>query len=159
MSSIFRILGAVVLSSNAGAQGLVRQENIPLGMAKTIAEAAMDKCKDLGFKVSVVVVDRAGLPLVMLRGDGAGLHTPEGADRKACTARTFGTSSTDFVKRMLNDPASAGSKEYSRVLAISGGLPIKAGDDIVGAVGVSGSPGRDDECSQAGIDKVAADLK
>ncbi|HWW36776.1 MAG TPA: heme-binding protein [Xanthobacteraceae bacterium] len=114
-------------------------------MAKTIAEAAMDKCKELGFKVSVVVVDRAGLPLVMLRGDGAGLHTPEGADRKAYTARTFGTSSTDFVKRMLNDPASAGSKEYSRVLAISGGLPIKAGDDIVGAVGVSGSPGRDDE--------------
>jgi uncharacterized protein GlcG (DUF336 family) len=45
------------------------------------------------------------------------------------------------------------------VLAISGGLPIKAGDDIVGAVGVSGSPGRDDECSQAGIDKVTADLK
>ncbi|MGZ5803556.1 MAG: GlcG/HbpS family heme-binding protein [Xanthobacteraceae bacterium] len=162
MSSIFKIFGsvacAVVLSSNASAQGLVSQKNIPLAMAKTIAEAAMDKCKELGFKV-VVVVDRAGLPLVMLRGDGAGLHTLEGADRKAYTARTFGTSSTDFVKRMLNDPASTGSKEYSRVLAISGGLPIKVGDDIVGAVGVSGSPGRDDECSQAGIDKVAADLK
>jgi Haem-degrading len=57
----------------------------------------------------LILVDRAGLPLVMLRGDGAGLHTPEGADRKAYTARTFGTSSTDFVKRMLNDPASAGS--------------------------------------------------
>ena len=146
MSSIFKIFGsvacAVVLSSNASAQGLVSQKDIPLAMAKTIAEAAMDKCKELGFKVSVVVVDRAGLPLVMLRGDGAGLHTPEGADRKAYTARTFGTSSTDFVKRMLNDPASAGSKEYSRVLAISGGLPIKVGDDIVGAVGVSGSPSR-----------------
>jgi uncharacterized protein GlcG (DUF336 family) len=163
MSSIFKIFGsvacAVVLSSNASAQGLVSQKNIPLAMAKTIAEAAMDKCKELGFKVSVVVVDRAGLPLVMLRGDGAGRHTPEGAGREAYSARTFGTSSTDFVKRMLNDPASAGSKEYSRVLAISGGLPIKVGDDIVGAVGVSGSPGRDDECSQAGIDKVAADLK
>ena len=136
--------------------GAREPKNIPLAMAKTIAEAAMDKCKELGFKVSVVVVDRAGLPLVMLRGDGAGLHTPEGADRKAYTARTFGTSSADFVKRMLNDPASVGSKEYSRVLAISGGLPIRAGDEIVGAVGVSGSPGRDDECSQAGIDKVAA---
>jgi uncharacterized protein GlcG (DUF336 family) len=105
------------------------------------------KCRELGFKVSVVVVDRAGL------------HTPEGADRKAYTARTFGISSADFVKRMLNDPTSVGSKEYSRVLAISGGLPIKVGDEVVGAVGVSGSPGRDDECSQAGIDKVAAYLK
>ena len=149
----------MALWSSACAQGLVSEKNISLAMAQTIADGAMDKCKELGFKVSVVVVDRAGLPLVMLRGDGAGLHTPEGADRKAYTARTFGTSSTDFVKRMLNDPASTGSKEYSRVLAISGGLPIKVGDDIVGAVGVSGSPGRDDECSQAGIDKVAADLK
>jgi uncharacterized protein GlcG (DUF336 family) len=163
MSSMLKIFGGIAIAmalwSSACARGLVSEKNISLAMAQAIADGAMDKCKELGFKVSVVVVDRAGLPLVMLRGDGAGLHTPEGADRKAYTARTFGTSSTDFVKRMLNDPASAGSKEYSRVLAISGGLPIKAGDDIVGAVGVSGSPGRDDECSQAGIDKVTADLK
>ena len=84
---------------------------------------------------------------------------PEGADCKAYTARTFGASSAQFVQRMVNDPTSVGSKEYSRVLAISGGLPIKAGDEVVGAVGVSGSPGRNDECSQAGIDRVAADLK
>jgi uncharacterized protein GlcG (DUF336 family) len=163
LTSIFRMFGviafAAALHSGATAQGLVTQKNIPLAMAKTIAEAAMEKCNALGFRVSVVVVDRAGLPLVMLRGDGAGLHTPEGADRKAYTARTFGTSSAQFVQRMLNDPASAGSKEYSRVLAISGGLPIKAGDEVVGAVGVSGSPGRDDECAQAGIDRVADYLK
>jgi uncharacterized protein GlcG (DUF336 family) len=163
LTSIFRMFGvfacAAALHSGATAQGLVTQKNIPLAMAKTVAEAAMEKCNALGFRVSVVVVDRAGLPLVMLRGDGAGLHTPEGADRKAYTARTFGTSSAQFVQRMLNDPASAGSKEYSRVLAISGGLPIKAGDEIVGAVGVSGSPGRDDECAQAGIDRVADYLK
>jgi uncharacterized protein GlcG (DUF336 family) len=80
---------------------------------------------------------------------------PEGADRKAYTARSFRAPSADFVKRMQNDPASVGSKEYTRVLALSGGLPIKVGDDVVGAVGVSGSPGKDDDCSQAGINKVA----
>src|SRR5438094_9200557 len=85
--------------------------------------------------------DRAGLPIVMLRGDGAGLHTPEGSDRKAYTARTFRAPSADFVQRMFNDPALGGQKEYTRVLALSGGLPIKVGDDVVGAVGVSGSPG------------------
>jgi len=95
----------------------------------------------------------------MLRGDGAGLHTPEGADRKAYTARTFRAPSADFVQRTQNDPASVGSMQYARVLALSGGLPIRVDDDVVGAVGVSGSPGRDDECSQAGIDKVAAQLK
>jgi uncharacterized protein GlcG (DUF336 family) len=113
----------------------------------------------MGFKVSVAVVDRAGLPIVVLRGDGAGLHTPEGADRKAYTARTFRAASADFVKRMQNDPTAVGSMEYTRVLALPGGLPIRVGDDVVGAVGVSGSPGKDDDCSQAGIDTVAAQLK
>ena len=80
-------------------------------MAKAIAEAAMDKYTVLGFKVSVVVIDSAGLPLVMRRGDGAGLHTPEGADRKAYTARTFGASSAQFGQGMVNDPTSVGSKE------------------------------------------------
>ena len=150
---------AVTLGSPAQAQGLVTEKNISLAMAQTIANAAMEKCKEMGFRVSVTVVDRAGLPIVMLRGDGAGLHTPEGSDRKAYTARTFRAPSADFVKRMQNDPTSVGSKAYSRVLALGGGLPIKVGDEVVGAVGVSGSPGKDDDCSKAGIDKVAGQLK
>lgn len=163
MSPTLKILGALaivaVLDPSAQAQGLVTEKNISLAMAQTIANAAMEKCKEMGYRVSVTVVDRAGLPIVMLRGDGAGLHTPEGSDRKAYTARTFRQPSADFVKRMLADPASTGSKEYTRVLALGGGLPIKVGDDVVGAVGVSGSPGKDDDCSKAGIDKVADQLK
>jgi uncharacterized protein GlcG (DUF336 family) len=150
---------AAALSSPAAAQGLVSQKNIPLAMAQTIANAALEQCVGMGFKVSVTVVDRAGLPIVMLRGDGAGLHTPEGSDRKAYTARTFSQPSVAFAKRMVDDPNSVGSRSYSRVLALGGGLPIKVGDDVVGAVGVSGSPGKDDVCSQAGIDKVADQLK
>lgn len=150
---------ASMLSSPAGAQGLVTQKNIPLAMAQTIANAALAQCYSMGFKVSVTVVDRDGLPIVMLRGDGAGLHTPEGSDRKAYTARTFSQPSADFVKRMHDNPNSVGSLQYARVLALAGGLPIKAGNDVVGAVGVSGSPGKDDVCSQAGIDKVADQLK
>ena len=149
---------AAVLSTAAAAQGLVTQKNIPLAMAQTIANAALTKCESMGFKVSVVVVDRDGLPIVMLRGDGSGLHTPEGADRKAYTARTFSQPSAAFTKRMLDDPNSVGSRQYTRVLALAGGLPIKVADDVVGAVGVSGSPGKDDDCSQAGVDKVADQL-
>ncbi|HYL34240.1 MAG TPA: heme-binding protein [Stellaceae bacterium] len=150
---------AAVLSSPASAQGLVSQKNIPLAMAQTIANAALAQCYSMGFKVSVTVVDRDGLPIVMLRGDGAGLHTPEGSDRKAYTARTFSQPSADFLKRVHDDPNSAGSLQYTRVLALPGGLPIKVGNDVVGAVGVSGSPGKDDICAQAGIDKVADQLK
>jgi uncharacterized protein GlcG (DUF336 family) len=163
MSPILKGLASLavagVLASPAGAQGVVSEKNITLVLAQTIANAALEQCQSMGYKVAVTVVDRAGQALVMLRGDGAGLHTPEGSDRKAYTARTFRAPSANFVKRMLDDPAAAGSKEYTRVLALGGGLPIKVGDDVVGAVGVSGSPGKDDVCSQAGIDKVASQLK
>lgn len=147
------------LASTATAEGLVTQKNIPLAMAQVIAQGALAQCQSMGYKVSVAVVDRAGLTLVMLRGDGAGLHTPEGAERKAFTARTFSQPSADFVKRMSERPDAAGSVHYTHVLALPGGLPIKSGSEVVGAVGVSGSPGKDDVCSQAGIDKVADQLK
>ncbi|MGB9052361.1 MAG: heme-binding protein [Pseudolabrys sp.] len=163
MSPIARTLAGLALtttlSTAVAAQGLVTQKNISLAMAPTIAQAAVAQCESMGFKVSVTVADRAGLPIVMLRGDGAGLHTPEGAERKAYTARTFSQPSADFVKRLTERPETVGSRQYTRVLALAGGLPIKAGSEVVGAVGVSGSSGKDDVGSQAGIDKVADQLK
>jgi uncharacterized protein GlcG (DUF336 family) len=152
-------LAIAALSSHVFAQGLVTQKTVSLAMAQTIAQAALAQCESMGFKVSVAVVDKGGLTIVMLRGDGAGLHTPEGAERKAYTARTFSQPSTDFVKRLSDRPDTVGSRQYTRVLALGGGLPIKAGNEVVGAVGVSGSPGKDDVCSQAGIDKVADQLR
>ena len=133
---------ATAVSTAVAAQGLVTQKNISLATAQTIAQAALAQCESMGFKVSVTVVDRAGLPIVMLGGDGAGLHTPEGAERKAYTARTFSQPSADFVKRLTERPETVGSRQYTRVLALGGGLPIKAGTEVVGAVGVSGSPGK-----------------
>jgi uncharacterized protein GlcG (DUF336 family) len=164
MTSALKIFGGIVvaaaLASPASAEdGLLTQKALSLGMAQTIANGAMESCKAMGYQVSIAVVDRDGLPMVMLRGDGAGLHTPEGAERKAYTARTFRNPSADFLKRVQRDPAAHASETYSHVLALPGGLPIKVGNDVIGAVGVSGSPGKDDDCGQAGIDKVSALLK
>jgi uncharacterized protein GlcG (DUF336 family) len=150
---------AAVLSLPAGAQGIVTEKNISLELAQTIANAAIAQCRTMGYKISVTVIDREGLPLVMLRDDGAGLSTPEGSDRKAYTARSFSQPSAAFVKRLQDRPDTVGSRHYTRVLALAGGLPIKVGNEIVGAVGVSGTPGKDDDCAQAGIDKVADQLK
>jgi uncharacterized protein GlcG (DUF336 family) len=149
---------AAALSSSASAQVLT-QKNVSLAMAQTIANAAYAQCQSMGFKVAVAVVDRGGQTIVMLRGDGAGLHTPEGAERKAYTARTFSQPSAAFAKRLEDRPDTVGSRHYSRVLSLAGGLPIKIGNEVIGAVGVSGSPGKDDVCSQAGLDKVADQLK
>jgi uncharacterized protein GlcG (DUF336 family) len=163
MSPITKTLASVAvaafLSSPAGAQGIVTQKNISLELAQTIASAALAQCRTMGYKVSVTVVDREGLPMIMLADDGAMLNTREGGDRKAYTAAAFHQPSAAFVKRMHDNPDAAGSIQYTRVLALGGGLPIKVGDETIGAVGVSGTPGKDDVCSQAGIDKVADQLK
>ncbi len=163
MSPIARILAGcaaiAALSSPAGAQGVLTQKNVSLALAQTIANAALAKCRAMGYKIAVSVVDRDGLPVIMMYDDGAGLNTREGSDRKAYTAAAFHAPSAAFVKRMHDHPESAGSIQYSRVLALAGGLPIKVGNDTIGAVGVSGTPGVDDVCSQAGIDKVADQLK
>ena len=150
---------AALLSMSAAAQGVLAQKNVSLEMARAIADAALTKCRAMGYKISVSVVDRDGLPVLLMYDDGAGLNTREGADRKAYTAAAFHAPSADFVKRMHDRPETAGSIQYSRVLALGGGLPIKIGNDTIGAVGVSGTPGKDDVCSQAGLDKVADQLK
>ena len=99
---------AAVLSSPVGAQGIVMQKNITLDLAQTIANAAIAQCRSMGYKISVTVVDREGLPIVMMRDDGAGIFTPEGSDRKAYTARAFSQPSTDFVKRLQDRPETVG---------------------------------------------------
>jgi uncharacterized protein GlcG (DUF336 family) len=79
--------------------------------------------------------------------------------REATAKPTRHAPSAAFAQRLQDRPETVGSRHYSRVLALDGGLPIKVGDEIVGAVGVSGTPGKDDDCAQAGIDKVADQLK
>ena len=163
MSPIAKIIAgsalAAILAAPAAAQGVLTQKNVSLGLAQEIANAALAKCRSMGFKISVSVVNRDGLPMIMMYEEGAGLNTREGSERKAYTAAAFHAPSAAFVKRMRDNPDSAGSIQYSRVLALGGGLPIKVGNETIGAVGVSGTPGKDDECSQAGIDKVADQLK
>ncbi len=157
VASSFAVVAA--LSSPVSAQGVITEKNLSLALAQTMANAAMAKCQSMGYKIAVTVLDRGGLALVMLRDEGASLHTPESSDRKAYTARTFRQPSAALVKRILDEPGVAGFKEYTRVIVLQGGLPIKVGNDVIGAIGVSGSPGKDDECAQAGIDKVADQLK
>jgi uncharacterized protein GlcG (DUF336 family) len=145
-------------TSAAHAQLLPRRD-LSYSIAKTIAETAIESCTANGYRVSAVVVDRAGETIVALRGDNASPHAMENARRKAYTALSFRTSTTAYVKRLADgDPVVRQQVTLPNVIAIPGGLPIKAGDDFIGGVGVSGSPGVDDPCVQAGLDKVADQL-
>jgi uncharacterized protein GlcG (DUF336 family) len=150
---------ALSLAAPASAQ-LLDHKDLSLATALVIATTAADTCKAEGNLVSVTVVGRDGQVIVLLRGDNASPHTVENSRRKAYTARTFRIPSGEFAKRVKDNPT-IGLVHLSGVIAAQGALPIKVGDDVIGAVGVSGSPGgdKDEACAKAGLDKVAAELK
>jgi uncharacterized protein GlcG (DUF336 family) len=151
------LVGAFALPVQAQ---LITHRDLSYPMAKTIAETAIESCGAKGYAVSAVVVDRSGDVIVEMRADNAGPHTMENARRKAYTARTFRISTTAYAKRYAdNDPVVRQQVTLPNVIAIPGGLPVKVGDDVIGGVGVSGSPGVDEPCVQAGLDKVADQLK
>ncbi len=150
---------AVAASASAQAQ-LLTHKDLSLATALTIATTAADTCKANGNRVSVTVVGREGQVIVFLRGDGSSPHTVENSRRKAYTARTFRIPSGEFAQRVKANPTT-GLVFLHGIIAAQGALPIKVGDDVIGAVGVSGSPGgdKDEVCAKAGLDKVADQLK
>ena len=164
MRSTFPMLAvpfvSLVLVSSASAQGVLMERNVSTMMAKTIAETALEQCQKDGYRVTVAVVDRAGQLRVLLRGDGTSPHTIEMARRKAFTARTFRQTTIEFAKRTETGPGAA-LRNVTDVIAAGGGVPIKVGEDVIGAIGVSGAPGgdKDEVCANTGIAKVTDQLK
>jgi uncharacterized protein GlcG (DUF336 family) len=152
-------VGAFATPAPVGAQLLVHKD-LSYAIAKTIAEGAIAACAAKGYATSAVVVDRDGETLMAMRGDNASPHTMENARRKAYTARSFKQTTAEYAKK-LNDgnPVIRQQVTLPSVIAIPGGVPIKVGDEVIGGVGLSGSPGVDDDCVNAGLDLVEDQLK
>jgi len=149
-------LAGGLLSGPCGAQ-VISEHNVSLQMAKTIAEGALDECAKNGHRVVVVVVDRAGQMVVMLRSDGVNPHNFELARRKAYTARTFRQTTEEFFARSEKAPSNGLRTLPDVVWSGGGGAPIKVGNETIGGVGVSGAPGgtADTPCALAGLARVA----
>jgi uncharacterized protein GlcG (DUF336 family) len=152
---------AFTVPTNAQAPQI--EKNISMKMALMIIEGTIEQCTKDGYRVSVVIVDKAGAVAASLRGDGTNPHTLEFARLKAYTARTNprGMTSQEF-KNLTEQPGGpAYLRQIPGVIAVGGGVPIKAGNEVIGAVGVSGAPGgeKDEVCAAAGIAKVADSLK
>jgi uncharacterized protein GlcG (DUF336 family) len=151
---------SVLAASPALAQAPQVEKNVSMAMALAIIQGTLEQCTKDGYKVSVVIVDKAGNVAASLRGDGTNPHTMEFGRLKAYTSRTRGQTSLEFMK-LTSDPANAYLKQIPNTVAVGGGVPIKVGNEVIGAVGVSGAPGgeKDEVCANAGIAKVADALK
>jgi uncharacterized protein GlcG (DUF336 family) len=142
------------------AQAPLVEKNVSMGMALAIIQGTLEQCTKDGYKVSVTIVDKAGNVAASIRGDGTNPHTMEFSRLKAYTSRTRGQTSLEFQK-LTSDPANAYLRQIPNTVAVGGGVPIKVGNEVIGAAGASGAPGgeKDEACVLAGIAKVEAALK
>jgi uncharacterized protein GlcG (DUF336 family) len=166
MSLTFKILfvfaAATALSSAGNAQTIIAQREISLAAARDMAVAAVEACRKGGFRIAVTIVDSGGQTRLFHRDDGAAPHTADASFKKAFTARSYRTASAEFMKRTeVGGGGRPGLRQINNVLGVPGGLPIKVGEETIGGIGVAGAPGDqgDEFCAQAGIDKIADQLK
>jgi len=148
------VTASTCLAAPAGGQKMLHSYlTLSTTAAQQAAQAALARCQKDGFTVAVAVVDRGGQPLVMLRDNLAGAHTTRTAINKAATAVSFRTDTTELAASTQSGKASSGIRALPDVVAVGGGLMIRAKGAIVGGIGVSGAPGgeNDEVCAKAGI--------
>jgi uncharacterized protein GlcG (DUF336 family) len=149
----------IAFAGSAHAQ-LVTHKDLSVNTAVTIAQTAVQTCKAQGYNVSAHVLGRSGEVLVAMRGDDTGPHTLENSMKKAWTARAQRAPSVNFANAVKMNPT-VGAIHLTNMVPAQGGLPIMVGEDVIGAVGVSGAPGgdKDEACAKAGIEKIAGELR
>ena len=155
------VAGLVLASAGITAQAedaplSVNVKRLSLETAQRVAQATIDECRKQGYQVSVTVVDRNGIPQVMLRDT---LGPPVSIDiskDKAYTSANF-TAPSGGLERMKGSPL------YTRdgLTMTAGAVLIEAAGSVYGAVGVSGAPGGeiDESCAIAGVAAVTDDLE
>jgi uncharacterized protein GlcG (DUF336 family) len=151
---------ALSIPATAGAQ-VLNERNVSLEMARTMADAAIAACKQDGYDVTAVIVDRAGVMRVLMRSNAAALHNADLARRKAYTARTFRITSLEFANRTLPGMPLAGQRQLAEVIPLGGGVPVMIGNEAIGGIGISGSPSQeaDEKCARAGVAAVQGQLR
>jgi uncharacterized protein GlcG (DUF336 family) len=158
-------LVAAAIPSLAHAQVNQSAYSVPLELATVAAQEALRTCGANGYPVTVTVVDVSGVPQVVLRGDHSTIHTRDSSFRKAYTVVTVGPifkqeTSGAFAETAQQNPTAAQLATLPNMIALPGAVAIKARGEIVGGLGVAGSPGgdKDEACAQAGVAKIKNEL-
>ncbi len=150
MAAVF-VAGMVSVSAQAQS---VAQKNLSLTQANALASAAIQACTAKNYQVSVTVVDRAGVIKAVQRTDNAGPHTLKASEMKAFTALSTKNASGKVMESAQSNAGAQNLRDIPGLLLLAGGLPVKEGDDVIGAIGIGGAPGGhlDEACAQQAID-------
>ncbi|WP_372866375.1 heme-binding protein [Pseudomonas sp.] len=148
------------LSLQAQAE-VVSERNISQALAAQIVTVAVQSCAAQGYNVAATVVDRAGNVRAVLRADNAGPHTVDASRRKAYTSASTKAPTSSVLAMVQKNPGAQYLPMIDDFLVLGGGLPIKFGDQVIGAVGIGGAPGGhlDEQCASAALQSVEDALK
>jgi uncharacterized protein GlcG (DUF336 family) len=151
------LIAAITAAPSVAQKLLANYPTLTTAAALRAAQAALEQCQKQGYTVAVAVTDRGGHPLAVLRDNLAGPHTSQTAANKAYTALSFRTDTTELAATTQAGKAASGVRAIPGVVAIGGGLMIRAKGSLVGAIGVSGAPNgdADDACAKAGIAAIS----
>jgi uncharacterized protein GlcG (DUF336 family) len=152
--------GVLVFGCPAWAQAL-QTHRIPAALAVEAASGAVEACASQGYRETAVVVDADGQIIAVVRGDGAGIHTIDSAYDKAYTSVSFKNDTLALAERAKPDGPIAPLAKLPHVMFFPGGVVIKLGDEVIGAIGAAGAPSGslDDGCAKAGVTKIRERLK
>ena len=152
---------ALAAAGAAQAQAVRSERNMSLELASRIAGATVAACQAGGYFVTAAVVDRAGQLRALHRADNAGPHTVEAAQAKAYTSASARNTTLAMMEGAQKNPAAANLVHIPGFLLLGGGVPVKVGSEVIGAVGVGGAPGGhlDEQCALAALDQVKDVLK
>ena len=131
-----------------------QKASISTDLAHRIIAAAEAKADDLGVPMNIAVCDESGVLKAFSRMDGAALLSVQIAQDKAYTAIGFGMPSDAWHEFIKDDPplAAGAVGGIDRLVIFGGGFPIKVGEQVIGAIGVSGGHYTQDmEVAQAGL--------
>lgn len=147
------VAGSVTLSAQAQS---LSQKNLSLAQANALANGAVQACLAKNYQVTVTVVDRAGVIKAVQRTDNAGPHTVKASEMKAYTALSTKNASGKVMEAAQSNAGAQNMRDVPGFLLLAGGLPVKEGDEVIGAVGIGGAPGGhlDEACAQAAIDDL-----
>lgn len=142
------------------AKGVFSSTTLTPETALTAAQAALKFCRNAGWQVTVVVVDRSAMPVAVLRDRYAGFHTIDAGIGKARTAVSFKSPTGQLAERTQAGKPESGIRGIPGIVMVGGGLPIEATGSLVGGIGVSGAPGgeNDERCAEAGIKAIEDQL-
>lgn len=152
---------ALLFASVAHAQAVRTERNISLALANEIAGATVAACSANGYNVAATVVDRAGTVRAVQRADNAGPHTLGASQQKAFTSASAKNTTLAMMENVQKNPAAATLVHIPGFLLVGGGVPIKVGNEVIGAVGVGGAPGGhlDEQCAMTALEKIKDQLK